>query len=368
MMIGYRFLLQMAGYITSALVVIALCGCTSHPSQAPGAFYSAGYILADDQSQVTHKFVVRNTTTEPVKILNVVKSCTCTSFELGSRELRPGDTTALSMSVDINKDYLKKSASCILTTDHPKFNRWVYTIQVVSLPPVLLNPRDVDLGSMAPGGLNNPLVQEVTLDFFAKKKTVVTLNNFVVPPELELSLDPDVEVQRIQRDIWRTSYKAMIGLTQGGRRAVPEDARSGIINRTISINGIDANAARRQYSVYWRNPPRIQSHPSYIIFGDLKSLNPLETRRLIVSSASGATFKILGVESNSASVQIDATVDSDEQLSKHALIVKARHRTGIEPSTNERRRYFSGNIQVQTTDQIQPVVNVPWTAYLEIPS
>jgi Protein of unknown function (DUF1573) len=80
------------------LLLTCIPGCA--PTH-PGETFLAGYISPDKQSKVSHAFVVRNTTSENVEIRAVDRTCTCTSFELGKYRLARGESTALTMGVDI---------------------------------------------------------------------------------------------------------------------------------------------------------------------------------------------------------------------------------------------------------------------------
>jgi len=102
-----------------ALVLILTCisGCTH---RAPGETFSAGYIFPDEQTTVSHAFIVTNTTTEAVEIRKVEKSCSCASYKLSKSQLAPGESTTLTIDVHVTNNYMQKFAGCILKTDHPK--------------------------------------------------------------------------------------------------------------------------------------------------------------------------------------------------------------------------------------------------------
>ena len=197
-----------SGCIVSRFATCSLCAhlllLTCIPGCArgvPGETFTAGYILPEKQSKVTHDFVVTNTTSEPVKIDSVDRSCTCTSFKLEKYQLAPGETTKLTIDVDVNPGYMQKSATCVLKTDHPRFKNWSYTTKFVSLPFMVADPSDLNLGSFTVNGKNANAVQHATLDLFADSSIELTRASFSVPDEIEFNILRNPEVRRLQRDM-----------------------------------------------------------------------------------------------------------------------------------------------------------------------
>jgi len=355
--------------VRSVLLLTLLPGVTSGcapPPKAPGDVYSAGYVLADEKPEITHKFNITNTTGVLVNILKAERSCTCASVELASQRLRPGEVTTLTMRVSCAKEYIKKSAACILTTDHPKYKKWVYTVNAVMLPPLLPNPRVLNLGNNLTGDLNTVASEELALDFFSSAKVDITSSDFRVPPELELSLLSKPIASQLQRDVWHTRYKATIRLSAKGREAIPENPHSGIITKSVSIAGGGLPAHARQFSVWWRCSPRLISRPSYLLFGNLDYSTRTVSRTVAISAPSGEQFRVLEAESPSTSttLRIEGTIDSAQHCAVHTLTFKASAPSARGPTTEEGQRFFSGRIRVRTTNPIQPFVDIPWSASL----
>ncbi len=148
-----RDLYTHAGWRSTWLLAFLLLGGNSGCAPThPGETFFAGYISPEKQSKVSRVFVVRNTTSDSVGIGSVDRTCTCTSFELGKYRLAPGESTTLSVVVDVTGGFMTRSAACVLRTDHPKFKDWSYSLTFVSAPFAVANPSVLNLGSFEPDG------------------------------------------------------------------------------------------------------------------------------------------------------------------------------------------------------------------------
>ena len=170
------------GALGRASVILAcLPGCAH---RVPGETFSAGYVFAHKHSRVTHDFVVKNTTSEPVQFLTVQQSCSCTSYKLDKDQLKPGEATKLTMDVIVANAYMHKYATCVLKTNHPTFKDWAYTVEFVSLPLVVTEPNVLNLGSFKADGSDLNAVKHVTLNLFREAKLDLTSDHFTVPEEI----------------------------------------------------------------------------------------------------------------------------------------------------------------------------------------
>jgi hypothetical protein len=347
-------------------ILIAAGGCNHAESSEPGETFSAGYIFAEEQSKVSREFIVRNTTSEAVKILDVQKSCTCTSFKLGKYDLVPGETTTLTVEVDLTPTYMQKFATCILKTNHPRLKDWAYNIKFTSLPLVLADPPDLNLGPLTIGGSGTNAVRHASLDLFGKSKIELTRNSFSVPEELEVKIVSDPEFRLLQRDVWSTRYKVAIGLSAKGREAIVRNLRSGLTTKTVGLRAGGSGSKNWPYSVYWQALSPLASSPSYLSFGNL--LDPIvdRSRRVVISSSGGGEFRVVSVDSLTRDIRIDYNIDSQTEAAQHLVtfsIAKAE-RTN-ENSDEPKRRFLSGTIRVLTSSKLVPTVEIPWSAMLD---
>ena len=344
-------------------ILTYLSGCAR---QRPGETFSAGYILTDKQSKVSHDFVVRNLTSKPVKIETVEKSCGCTSFNLGKYALAPGEAATFTMNVDVTKGYMQKYATCILKTDDPQFKNWAYSVQFTSVPFVVADPTDLNLGTFTADGKNLNDVHRATLELFADTKVELTRDNISVPDEIELTINSSSpEVHQLQRDVWSTKYQITVGLSPKGRDSVLRNTQFALKTTVIRIAAGKQNSWRGQYSVYWQTSAPLESHPSHVSFGNLLDGDG-HSRRITISSTTNEKFRIVSIKEQSPDVRIESTVNTSDEAALHRVNfeVPGFKRSEGRPS-DAPRRFLSGRIQIQTTNKLQPVVEIPWSAMLD---
>ena len=304
-----------------------------------------------------------NTTSEHVKILKVEKSCTCTSFKLGKYELAPGEGTTLAIDVAVTETYMKKFATCVLKTDHPQFKDWAYNVQFISLPFVVAEPSDLNLGSFAVDGKNLDVRRVAYLDFFAKSKIALSSEDIKIPEELELSIVSGPEARRLQPGVWNTRYRISIGLSPKGRETILRNDQSGLVTKLVHINAGKARVKPYQYSVFWTALAPLECRPSYLTFGNLLDEKGGHSARMAISSTTNEKFRILSVKSDDQDLRIQSSIDSLDEAERHCVTIKPLARGGPSGvSTDGVSRFLSGTIEIQTTDKRRPVLEIPWSA------
>ena len=86
----------------------------------------------------------------------------------------------------------------------------------------------------------------------------------------------------------------------------------------------------------------------------------------MISSTTGAKFRILSVQSASSDLRIETTTAAAEPASKQVVHLNVPRPSDVQLRLNDRpRRFLSGAIQVQTSDKLQPIVVIPWSAVVE---
>jgi Protein of unknown function (DUF1573) len=339
------------------LVLLGGLGCSGEVATAPGEKFSAGYVLADRQPKVTHDFTVRNSSAENVKVLEIRKNCGCTSFDLKKRELAPGEATVLTISVDVPHAHMPKFADCVLQTDHPRFKDWVYGVEFVSLPFIVADPPDLSLGLFGVDGTGMNAVKSVDLNAFAGSKTELTRDMFDVPEEISLEVLPDAQFQKLQQDAWSSRYRLSVRLSDKGREAMLHNPRSGVIPKSVNLRASESR--RWSYSVYWQMLAPLAAHPSFLSFGDLSDDKGDHSRIVTISSSTKGRFGILSVKSEPPNLLMDAVYDAGREGVSHRITVTPRR-----PEASK-GRFLTGSIQVQTTDRLQPAVEIRWSAILD---
>jgi hypothetical protein len=335
----------------------SISGCGRVASSCPGATYHAGYIFADKQAKIRHTFVVTNDNSTPVKILRVERTCGCASFKLEKFELEPGEATALRVDVDVPTGYMPKIATCILKTDHPKFRDWLYTVQFIALPFAVADPEVLNLGRFGFNERNKADVKHVNLDLFGDSKVTLTADQFRVPEEVELEIDPDPETRELQRGVWNTRYQLSIKLNEKGRKGLDHDPQLGVVAKSIRLS---AGGSRRwAYSVFWQVDAPLAPRPSFLSFGDLDDEGEDHARHVTISSSAGKNFKILSAKNSSSDITIEAEYDASNESPSHQLKLRALKKEG-----SSKARFLAGVIQVHTSCELQPAIELHWSAIM----
>jgi hypothetical protein len=84
-----------------------------------------------------------------VRIVSENHSCDCTTVEIQKRELQPGESTTVAMTVRVPPVYVKKDVSCVLGTDLPDASEWVFHVQFEGFPSARVVPSSIDMGTYA---------------------------------------------------------------------------------------------------------------------------------------------------------------------------------------------------------------------------
>ncbi len=346
---------------TLPVALLATFGCGQGTHWTPGETYNAAYILADRQSRVSHTFTVRNPSAHLVRIDKVERTCGCTSFTLDKSQLAPGESTRLHMDVDVPNVYMQKAATCILKTDHPRFRDWTYTIQFVSLPPVVTDPTTLNLGAFNISDDGRRSVHKVMLDVFSDSEIVLNKNDFIIPEEIDLEISPTHEARRLKHAIWNTRYQVSVQLSSQGRESLRRSAATGIIAKTVRLSG--STFGQWTYPIFWERRSPLVSHPSFLSFGNLLSDgNDSHAREVVISSTLNKKFKIISVKNQSVEVPLEATFDSSNEDVYHKLKIIIR-----EPR-HACNRFLSGSLIVETTERLQRTLEIHWSAIADPPN
>src|SRR5581483_4970838 len=107
----------------------------------------AGAVFASSTPTLTHVFRVANNSNRPIKIKDESHSCDCTTVELSKRELLPGESATLTLSLHVPPAYASKVVSATLRTDDPDQPDWHYDLRFEAFPDARIVPPIIELGS-----------------------------------------------------------------------------------------------------------------------------------------------------------------------------------------------------------------------------
>jgi len=119
----YRSILRFS--MASATLTIAISAGCGGPRDISPRIYDAGPVFIPAQKKLDHNFLVDNPYNEPVRVVSVRKSCTCTEATLGPAVIRPGRNTNLNVSVDVKNIFKSWSIQCVLDTNLQSDPEWV---------------------------------------------------------------------------------------------------------------------------------------------------------------------------------------------------------------------------------------------------
>jgi len=216
--------------VLTLLSVVFFAGCTPRSGpKLPGETFDAGAIFATVTPALSHRFRVENTTGRRVRILSENHSCDCTTVELEKRDLLPGDSMLLSMSVRVAPLYSNKDVSCVLKTDQPERSEWTYRLRFESFPEARIVPDRIDLGTfsvaeISGAGKHGEIPSaEAWLEVFAQpNQPDLAAPRVAQPPEeYTLKLGERPELSTLANGVRLQRHPLSIGLKQGISSAGP---------------------------------------------------------------------------------------------------------------------------------------------------
>ncbi len=276
-------------------------------------------IIADQTTEVQHVFAVRNPSNRSIRILDIVKSCSCTDATIGSRELGPREETELTMKVNLRDRSGLFGTECTLTHDGGPATR--YKLEVPIYRRVEFLPNLIVLGRVEPGvereteftviasSLDGPPLApvlfvkgldrtQVHLELEQGRGTVRTLSDGVVQREtpVRLRLTPPQTAGpgrcRIVTDLAPNSYPVEGSLRvewfiDAPYEMTPKQAFFGEVGQTAGKLDCEVRIQHRE-----RKPFRVTSVRSNIgaVTCSCATAGSLETEHVVVLTLAAAGF------------------------------------------------------------------------------
>jgi hypothetical protein len=334
------------------------------PSEPPGEVYDAGAVFADATPQLTHRFLIKNTTGIPVTFRSESHSCSCTKVQIDKMALAPGEETALTMSVDVPQGFSSREVDCTIATDHSEHPEWPYYMRFRSFPRARIVPDRIDLGTYSPrtsGGsessasdIDKPPV-EAWLELFSPKGGEETGVPRVVGPseELSIELDRSARIDDLADGVRRTRYRLRV--------SVNDPARSlGTFTRPFRVktgHGEEATAM-----AIWKSEGPFTYTPRQVHFGMIRPGEPPKTQRLLIRSRNGERFRISSMDSGSPYLGIHEVGDQspDRHGPRGPLILELT----LSVPEDGAGPFLSGVIRIGTDSTPPSELLIPWSAFL----
>lgn len=288
----------------SSTIVLLLCllpGCLKDKPSKPGEIFDAGRILVNARQEKTlsHVFRIKNTTGQSVRILDVIPSCTCSSYTLSRYDLAPRESAELELRAKLPDTYSKTEISCLIKTDSPQYPEWPYALRFESLPRIMINPLYAHLGvykrsdfdeAGSPRSGKAPL--PLTIDCFSESGNSDDLEPTVnVGEDLNARLRPTGSTDRLERGIWHRGTLVEVSLDH------LSDGSTGTQSRSLTATSRAGSSASAMVS--WRLDLPITVSPTALSFGTVTCGEPSASRRLLIRATEGASFKILSIKCES---------------------------------------------------------------------
>ncbi len=145
-------------------------------------------------SQAKHDFIIKNEGTAPLKITQVVPSCSCAAAVPEKNEIAPGDQTAVQVALDTKTFMGALTKIVTVMCNDPRQPQIVLTITGEVQPPYSVLPREVNLGRVprATPGEGSEFAVHLTRGVEVKIKDVSCGNPLVEIVKIgELEPQPD---------------------------------------------------------------------------------------------------------------------------------------------------------------------------------
>ena len=206
-----------------ALTLATNPGCRRDDVFRPGEAFDAGAVFASSTPRVTHGFRVVNHSRRPVRIVRENHSCDCASVDLPKRELRPGESVTLTLSVNVPPACVSRAISATLETDDPEHPRWDYQIRFEAFPDARIVPPIIDLGSrtvadmLAPEPGRDVSAGEALLEVFTPPsgKNLPPPKLINPPAECIVTMAETPEVSILASGVRAERYRLSVRLRQG---------------------------------------------------------------------------------------------------------------------------------------------------------
>ncbi len=204
----------MKRHVLPAALIGALLGCSSRRDNTPpGETFDAGSIFTKDTPTVVHKFVVKNTTGLPVRVLEYTRSCSCTTVDYQRRMLAPGESMPLTLTIRTFPTYAEQDASCVLKTDHPTLGEWRYSVHFRNYPEAVATPVQLDFGRLelasrsTAASAPKPQVQAWVSTFAASNGRPPAIASIASPAGLAVTWDRTPTREVLDDNVARANYR-----------------------------------------------------------------------------------------------------------------------------------------------------------------
>ena len=319
---------------------------------APQMFDAGGHIVSQTK-QINHEFVITNVSRKPIGILEILKTCTCTTADLDKRLIQPGESASLKLKINVIPILKDWEVHCTLKTDSPSQAEVTYRVKFRTYPDILFSSDVVNLGSwdkeLSSGSIPPA---DVTLDLYTSvqvaKCPLQSLKCDVTV--LATTLDSPAVSLIENNSIRKYSVKVKIN-----KNANFTDSSAGGPNST-SLNAFHENGSVASTTVIWTESTPISLVPKKVFFGIIQRDKGTIKKIVEVSSENDHKFHITSMHTENSS-EVHGTIVKEKFSNKHAVELSFTPTVGM-------KRFLSGSVILGTDYPGCSTLQIPWSVII----
>lgn len=357
-MAGLRSLLRAPQTLT-LLIAATATGCGPRPgSLGHDRYHDFGPAFAGSSAALVDTFQVRNSSSRPLKINKIIKSCNCTEVSLSKMEIPLGGSAELKMTIKPSLALGKWTVQCTLQTDDLDEPGMTYTVTYRSYPHVRFDGSTLDLGRVMVGenGLPHPGDRKETwFEIFEPVSNRVDApGDFEAPPCLALDLSRVPVIDLLEGGtIARSRYRIGVNYAPGRSQF---DGASGAHTATIAARTRSGHAT--SITALWSINLPLQISPDPVSFGLIRSVSGPVRRAVTLKGLDGSPFQLLTIDSDSNAVKA-------EKMGERIARAELTHNLVLNYQNEKLKKlYDRGQIIITTDHPRMPKITIPWSAIL----
>jgi Protein of unknown function (DUF1573) len=326
--------------------------------------FDSGPVFVKADSVISHTFRVENSSSSVLNILDESHSCACTTAELKSRVLKPGETTTLTLKARLPGGFAEKSVTSTLKTDDPSNPLRRFEMVVHTYSHTRVTPDRVDFGSFsasedteeAVGRVRSPS-RSAWLEVYEPpgQSGSPAPTKISTPREVDVSLGSDPIVTSLRDGVTRSRYELTI-------TPKPEHKGPGRFSAPVQISFSDGGTA--ELHVTWLKELAVKCTPERLHFGMVDPYKgSAPTIAVVAFSTKKKPFRVLEVQS-------DRLVTCQEPVSlQHAVPTPSSttHRillslSKLEPG--QEGKALTGTVRLVTDAEGCAQIDIPWSVFI----
>ena len=347
-----RFILLLAGLL---LVPVAGAWCyfgrapkqdgpaPETPADGHYVTHALPPVFLDVDPQIKHRFEVVNDTAGPVRFARVQPSCSCSSAELGAKELAPGEKTVLDIAADLRGDLGPRRLHCRLITDNE--GPWLYELTTTVYTRVEFSGgTQVALGSFNPG---ERVTRELGVHLHSPPGTEAARLLAVRSPDDQVGVAVgDGEDSTLPDGVVRRRVPLTLTLLP---QSLP--GKHEVLLRATGKHGDTEFQA--SLPLYWHVKSLYEVGPQRVFFGKVGQEAGPVSKKVLVRRSDGKPFSVRNLTASHPAVGVTAGEPSAP---------RAEHELTVTLDPIRVQSHLWAQVRLETDYALQPTLEVPVAA------